>query len=375
VGQLWRTYYYAGGQRIAVRERTATTDELTYLHGDHLGSASLATDASGGVLSEMRYTPYGETRAGDMATDRRYTCQRWEDGLGLYDYNARYYDPALGRFISADTLVPSPGDPQSLNRYAYTLNNPLKYIDPDGHFPWLFIPVIAGYAMLLTRSNATPDPAHAIANLTVNASTDADALVVMFAATPGTIYSSDSLSGETAQGRFEAILGGTRGLPGQYFRGQFGGSGFQQQFQDGYLYQRYWQGGTDQVGHFLTAAGMAYRSYDRSILEQEFLKLVIGHEMVGDQHGTFAQRGAATSEAIDLFVQAVAADTAGNYNLRDAHLRGILGTTSLENRRGNSLEDLRLTVRGWRFGQMIASGELATHEDAAAWLEEYIRVP
>jgi RHS repeat-associated protein len=126
VGQLWRTYYYAGGQRIAVRERTATTDKLTYLHGDHLGSASLATDASGGVLSEMRYTPYGETRSGDMATDRRYTGQRWEDGIGLYDYNARYYDPVLGRFISADTIVPEPGNPQSLNRYAYVLNNPLK---------------------------------------------------------------------------------------------------------------------------------------------------------------------------------------------------------------------------------------------------------
>ena len=72
-GQLWRTYYYAGGQRIAVRERTTTTDELTYLHGDHLGSASLATDAQGGVVSEMRYYPYGETRSGTLPTDYRYT--------------------------------------------------------------------------------------------------------------------------------------------------------------------------------------------------------------------------------------------------------------------------------------------------------------
>ena len=49
-------------------------------------------------------------------------------------YRARYYHPALGRFISADTLVPSPSDPQSLNRYSYVLNNPLKYTDPSGHF-------------------------------------------------------------------------------------------------------------------------------------------------------------------------------------------------------------------------------------------------
>jgi len=48
-------------------------------------------------------------------------------------YNARYYDNALGRFIQADTIVPSPANPQSLNRYAYVLNNPLRYTDPTGH--------------------------------------------------------------------------------------------------------------------------------------------------------------------------------------------------------------------------------------------------
>jgi len=51
----------------------------------------------------------------------------------LYDYGARFYDPALGRFISADTVVPGAGNPQALNRYAYVLNNPLKYTDPTGH--------------------------------------------------------------------------------------------------------------------------------------------------------------------------------------------------------------------------------------------------
>jgi len=55
-------------------------------------------------------------------------------------YNARYYSPLLGRFISADTIVPGAGNPQQFNRYAYTNNNPLKYIDPSGHdvdcSPW-----------------------------------------------------------------------------------------------------------------------------------------------------------------------------------------------------------------------------------------------
>jgi hypothetical protein len=51
----------------------------------------------------------------------------------LYDYVARRYDPALGRFIQADTIVPEPGNPQSLNRYTYVYNNPLTYTDPSGH--------------------------------------------------------------------------------------------------------------------------------------------------------------------------------------------------------------------------------------------------
>ena len=49
-------------------------------------------------------------------------------------YNARWYDPALGRFVQADTIIPQPGDPQSWDRYAYVENNPLRYTDPSGHY-------------------------------------------------------------------------------------------------------------------------------------------------------------------------------------------------------------------------------------------------
>ncbi len=72
---------------------------------------------------------------------RQYTGQKENLELGLYYYNARYYLPGVGRFISADTLVPNPTNPQSYNRYSYTLNNPVKYTDPTGHatcedMPW-----------------------------------------------------------------------------------------------------------------------------------------------------------------------------------------------------------------------------------------------
>jgi RHS repeat-associated protein len=80
------------------------------------------------------YLTYGDCRnsTGTIDTDILFTGQRL-DGTGLYYYGARYYDPTIGRFISADTIVPNPANPQSLNRYSYCLNNPLKYIDPTGH--------------------------------------------------------------------------------------------------------------------------------------------------------------------------------------------------------------------------------------------------
>ncbi|HNT78387.1 MAG TPA: RHS repeat-associated core domain-containing protein [Anaerolineae bacterium] len=125
--RLTKTYYFVGAQRIAMRDGNG----LTYLHTDHLSSASLATDASGDQLSEMRYTPFGETRHGTSPTDFRFTGQR-EESFGLYDYGARLYSPVVGRFIRADTIVPEIGNPQALNRYTYVENNPLKFIDPYG---------------------------------------------------------------------------------------------------------------------------------------------------------------------------------------------------------------------------------------------------
>jgi RHS repeat-associated protein len=87
------------------------------------------------VVSEQRYYPYSQVRWSDgtLPTGYTFTGQRDEAGLGLMDYRARFYDPYLGRFISADTIVPSPGNPQSLNRYSYCLGNPLVYVDPSGH--------------------------------------------------------------------------------------------------------------------------------------------------------------------------------------------------------------------------------------------------
>ena len=126
-----RVTYRFNGQQVAVREGVT----LTFVHGDHIGSTSLTTDISGTVVSEMRYYPFGETRysSGNTPTNKRFTSQEEQAGIGLYSFGARFYSPLLGRFISADSIVPRPGNPQSLNRFAYGLNNPLRYTDPTGH--------------------------------------------------------------------------------------------------------------------------------------------------------------------------------------------------------------------------------------------------
>jgi len=73
-------------------------------------------------------------------TERAFTGQALDSRTGSMYYRARWYDPRLGRFIQADTVVPEPGNPQDLNRYAYARNNPLRCADPTGHCPWC-IPV------------------------------------------------------------------------------------------------------------------------------------------------------------------------------------------------------------------------------------------
>ena len=134
------TYYETQGGAMAMRRVGYPADNgIFYILSDHLGSTSLILAQDRTVVKQDYYYPYGGNRGTPYSevTTRRFTGQHHEAGLpggeGLSFYNARWYDPQLGRFISADTIVPYPRNPQNLNAYAYVLNNPLRYVDPSGH--------------------------------------------------------------------------------------------------------------------------------------------------------------------------------------------------------------------------------------------------
>jgi len=168
---------------IAVRTVVGTYSvsnqgELVFLHSDHLGSVSATSNAAGTVAEAQNFDPWGALRSGGItSTEFNYTGQRKDAGTGLLFYNARYYDPVLGRFTQADSIVPGTSHraltvdyheggfrnaaaaennqgfwfqlsdrerkdakapwgtdaPQELNRYSYVNNNPLRYTDPSGH--------------------------------------------------------------------------------------------------------------------------------------------------------------------------------------------------------------------------------------------------
>ncbi len=81
-------------------------------------------------IQTLQHVPPGSTRHGYTNHQHHNTG---DGDIGLIDMNARYYLPGLARFASPDTLTPDPANPQALNRYTYTLNNPLIFTDPSGH--------------------------------------------------------------------------------------------------------------------------------------------------------------------------------------------------------------------------------------------------
>jgi RHS repeat-associated protein len=137
-------HVFANGEQVCTFETnsalyggTSTNAVGYYYHQDSLTSSSVLSGSSGGQAEVNVWFPFGRiqtaTPQASFQVSRRFTGQIFDAESGLYYYNARYYDPELGRFIQADDEIPDFANPQSYNRYSYCLNDPLTYDDPTGH--------------------------------------------------------------------------------------------------------------------------------------------------------------------------------------------------------------------------------------------------
>ena len=169
VGNKVRTKRYVGNCEYVTKTQNNATDErwLTYLTGptgvyavvmtkngqnqlfyvlkDNLGSWTTITDENGEVVQELSYDAWGNLRNPDTWSgsftdapmfDRGFTGHEHLTSFGLINMNGRMYDPVMSSFLSVDQYVQSPSNSQNFNRYAYCLNNPLRYVDPSGELFW-----------------------------------------------------------------------------------------------------------------------------------------------------------------------------------------------------------------------------------------------
>lgn len=128
-GVLTRSYYAAGH----LLERTGTT--ATYFIEDARGAVRLVFDAKPRLIEADEYAAFGGVaqRTGSAVNETELGCSRLDANVGLYTMGARTYDPVLGQFLSADSIVPSLARPQSFDRYSYVENDPINFADPSGH--------------------------------------------------------------------------------------------------------------------------------------------------------------------------------------------------------------------------------------------------
>lgn len=135
VNSIKTGYLFLGGQRVA----SYNGSRLRWFVGDHLGSTNTVLDENSAVTEKTEYTPWGEVKSYNLYGDSSevawfyYTGKRLDDETGLVYFGARYYNPKIARFITPDTIVQSPYNPQTLNRYSYCNNNPINLVDPTGH--------------------------------------------------------------------------------------------------------------------------------------------------------------------------------------------------------------------------------------------------
>jgi RHS repeat-associated protein len=127
-----------------ITERSNNANDEFYLHKDHQGSTTSITNASGSLVQQFIYDPWGKqynvhsnsifSAYSSPGISRGYTGHKMINDMDIIHMNGRTYDPTLGRFLQADPHIQAPENTQNYNRYSYVLNNPLSMTDPSGYF-------------------------------------------------------------------------------------------------------------------------------------------------------------------------------------------------------------------------------------------------
>ncbi len=141
---------FSDGHGIVARQTDG--GGLVFLHSDHLGGLVTVTDAAGQVVDSLRYDPYGklvERTGTGPSIPSSFTGGTPEPASGLLYLGARYYNPSLGRFVSADAIVQDLFSPIAWSPYVYCRGNPSSYVDPSGHsFLGIFLALNAIVALV-----------------------------------------------------------------------------------------------------------------------------------------------------------------------------------------------------------------------------------
>ena len=126
-------HVYVNGVRAAAL--TPGGEALYYLT-DQVDSVKVVVNDRGKPVTRTEYLPYGETwfTEGDEGNAPKFNSQELDRETNYYFYNARYYDPEIARFVTADNLVDNESDTQGWNRFSYVKGNPVVYKDPSGHW-------------------------------------------------------------------------------------------------------------------------------------------------------------------------------------------------------------------------------------------------
>jgi RHS repeat-associated protein len=423
-----------------VLQETTGGQVTSYLYGHDL--LAQYDSPTGQVVASYRFSPFGVPLGESGGEPYGYTGEQWDASTGLVYLRARHYQPEVGRFISKDPFPGYVDAPQTLNRWAYVTNNPILNVDPTGltrittgdsvleivdqiirdapNGTEALIQLFENELLPQCRPGKTTAQARlefilAVTNMLLPGGIDAGLhFAIEFqqcGERPGAglryefrddwmypAYWDQPASASNQIGHFLTAV--RLGYDPSFLEPLL--TAAKATIETGALIGELRGGPTGPIGPIGKDVVRHVTHLDEP-LDIIAIRFMIGHEKKGDPHPTdFLSRWPdvkkaadgirtgvnvpfqyweATREDVGYFELAVTADRAGEIRKRDDYLALILGSMTdaeLREREGNSMADLRLSVKGWRLGRAVAGRDqpaekqLITRHEVADWLRSNI---